>query len=199
MKTLFRRIDSTEIEAPEESSYEGHWVAKTNKTVFVYFDCDPDSEQCGWNFWTVSNNTIWGTWDSKAVCETNAVEWYENPEHGPKSSQQQNLDKKIDIGKHKKYATRRRANRLQQSRFNAFKLPRKNILTNKHDQETQLEQEVYKLIEKVKNEKKDLNWRQWFRIEETIDLLITDVQKKMMDCKRLTEQEERDNPNYYHN
>jgi hypothetical protein len=83
-----------------------------------------------------------------------------------------------------------RANRLQ---------PRKNILTNKHDQETQLEQEVYQLIDKVKNEKKDLNWRQWFRIDQAVDILVTDVQRRHTDCKRLTEQEERDNPNYYHN
>jgi hypothetical protein len=75
----------------------------------------------------------------------------------------------------------------------------KDVLTKKHDKETQLEREVYKLIEKVKNGKKDLNWRQWFRIEEAIDLLVTDVQKKMMDCKTLTQAEQIDNPNYYHN
>ena len=35
----------------------------------------------------------------------------------------------------------------------------------KHDKETQLEREVSKLVEKVKNEKKDLNWKQWFRLD----------------------------------
>ena len=84
MKFLLRRIDNSRIEAPEDSSYEGHWVENTNKTVFVFFDCDPDSEQCGWNFWTVPDNTIWGTWDSKAICEKNAIECYTNSEHEKK-------------------------------------------------------------------------------------------------------------------
>tara|TARA_Y100001963_G_C6740980_1_gene428958 strand:- start:83 stop:430 length:348 start_codon:yes stop_codon:yes gene_type:complete len=87
MKTLLRRCDSTEIEAPEDQSYEGHWLADTNKTVFVFFDFDPYSEQCGWNFWTAPDNTIWGTWDSKTVCEKNATEWYTNPEHATKLSE----------------------------------------------------------------------------------------------------------------
>ena len=66
----------------------------------------------------------------------------------------------------------------------------KDLLTKKHDKETQLEREVYKLIEKVKNEKKDLNWRQWFRIDQAVDILLTVVQRRHMDCKQLTEQEE---------
>ncbi len=73
----------------------------------------------------------------------------------------------------------------------------KDLLTKKHDKETQLEREVSKLVEKVKNEKKDLNWKQWFRLDQAIDELTTEVQKRLGECERLNYQEEIDNPNYY--
>jgi ferritin len=74
----------------------------------------------------------------------------------------------------------------------------KDVLTKKHDKETQLEREVYKIAEKVRTKKEYLNWKQWFRLDQAVDELITAVQLRMMrENGKLSHQDEIDNPNYY--